>query len=393
MKKKKIFFAFFILANVCFLVATVVVWNQLSPREQNQLFSPFVSEEKVSQLPLIKYSIPNLANYSFQADQKIKIEKIISRSEKFTAYQFSFTTMGKKMTGQLNIPVLTIPAENGLPVIVMLRGWAPAETYTTGTGTKNSSAHYANNGFITIAPDFFGYGGSDADFSDSWEGRFSKPINVIELIKTLETSPILSLSNLSEADKKTVPASLADVKIDSKKIGLWGHSNGGQIALATLEVLSQIKNETPPTTLWAPVTAPFPYSILFFTDENADEGKEARKWLAMFEENYDVFDYSLTQHLDKLFGPIQIHHGTADEAALKTWSDEFIEKVDIENKRRKTTADATDSASLQDSITSTPIEIQYFTYPGADHNLQPGWDLVVARDVAFFKKNLNIVNN
>jgi fermentation-respiration switch protein FrsA (DUF1100 family) len=113
----------------------------------------------------------------------------------------------------------------------------------------------------------------------------------------------------------------------------------------------------------------------------------------MFEENYDVFDYSLTQHLDKLSGPIQIHHGTADEAALISWSDEFIEKINLENKKRKTAAEATDSASLQKSSTLAPIEIEYFTYPGADHNLQPGWDLVVARDVAFFKKNLNIVSN
>ena len=57
------------------------------------------------------------------------------------------------------------------------------------------------------------------------------------------------------------------------KIGIWGHSNGGQIALTVLE----ISQKEYPTVLWAPVSKPFPYSILYYTDEAEDRGKALRK--------------------------------------------------------------------------------------------------------------------
>ena len=159
------------------------------------------------------------------------------------------------------------------------------------------------------------------------------------------------------------------ILLDTKRLGIWAHSNGGQIALTTLEIL----NQPIPTSLWAPVTAPFPYSLLFFSDENEDEGKATRKWIAQFEQDYDVYEFSLTQHLDLLQGELQLHHGTLDEAALKSWSDEFVAKVKTENKSRQ--------ANQQ-------IKINYFSYPGADHNLQPGWNTAIQRDIEFFGRKL-----
>jgi len=32
------------------------------------------------------------------------------------------------------------------------------------------------------------------------------------------------------------------------------------------------------------------------------------------------------------------------------------------------------------------VEVSYFEYPGADHNMRPSWDEVIARDIAFFNK-------
>jgi acetyl esterase/lipase len=175
----------------------------------------------------------------------------------------------------------------------------------------------------------------------------------------------------------------------TNNIGLWGHSNGGHIAISVLEITKQPY----PTALWAPVTAPFPYSVLFFSDEDEDEGKRMRIWVNQLERDYELREFSITQYLDGLLGPIQLHHGTADEAALKIWSDEFIQKIEKENDRRaflkeEFQASSTESAKADDPFLQ-PIDITYYKYPGADHNMQPGWDTVVERDITFYKDHLS----
>ncbi len=346
--------------------------------------------KKQQDLPLEKYSIINLKKYPYKKS-RIKIVKQVETKpeDEFTSWIFSYQTMGKTMTGRLNLPSQPLLDNKGRPkVVIMLRGWVPKEKFESGVGAQPAASVFAKNGYITLAPDFFGYGESDPPPENSWEARFIKPINVIELIKTIQESGVPT-----RVDNKDPSSS---IQYPVSKIAIWAHSNGGQIALTTLEVLSK----PIPTTLWAPVTAPFPYSILFFTDELENEGKATRKWLSLFEKDYDVFDFTLTKHLDLLTGPLQIHHGTADEAALKTWSDEFVAKLKKENQRRE--------KLKKEDVTPTPIvtntdpvinpipllnkiEYQYYTYPGADHNLRPlkNWNQAVKRDLKFFERELN----
>lgn len=293
----------------------------------------------------------------------------------YSSYQFSYTTLGKRMTGQANLPK-SFDADT--PVIVMVRGYVPPEIYTSGVGTKSAAAVLAENGYLTLAPDFFGYGESDPDFEDSWEGRFVKPLNVVELIKSVESNSLQYSPDLGGAE---IPHS-------SSQIGIWAHSNGGQIALTSLEILQQ----PIPTTLWAPVTVPFPYSVLFYSDESQDEGKASRAWVSIFEKDYDVFDFSLTQHIDLLRGPLQIHHGITDDAALIAWSREFVDKLQAENTRRaEMLADEEASPTAETTPEQPkldPIEFEYFEYPDTDHNMKPNWNKVIQRDLDFFKQNL-----
>jgi dienelactone hydrolase len=339
--------------------------------------------------PLQKYTIQNLQSYPYQISE-ISVDKVLGTFPEYTSYLFSYKTMGRKMTGQLNVP----NSGENFPVIVMVRGFVEQETYTTGEGTRPGAAAFAKAGFVTFAPDFFGFGGSDSE-APGWEARFQKPINVVELIQSIRHHQQLTYKNKM-------------ITLNPEKLGLWGHSNGGQITLTSLEAMA----EPIPTVLWAPVTAPFPYSILYFSDEDPDEGKRMRSSVAELERDYDSQDFSLTQHLNRLVAPIQLHQGTADDAVPKTWSDEFVQKIQKENQRRQEEINnlkaniasqsaekaATDSAAVtpQNIVTSAeiesvllePVNIDYFVYPGANHSLRPSWDTVVERNIQFFKKHL-----
>ncbi len=361
--------------------------SQVFPQSKS-LKNPFVSQsQNKKEFPLLKYSIPNLKKYPYQASSINVIEQL-SQTEIATKYLFTYQTTDKTISGTINIP-RTNPGLP-LPVIILIRGWVPKDIYQSGVGTRHAAEFFAKNGYITFAPDFLGYGQSDANFKNSWKSRFVKPINILELIK--------SIKNYNKLEVK-VNNQNKQIEINKASIGIWAHSNGGQIALTSLEASS----ENYPTTLWAPVTVPFPYSILFFSDEHEDEGKAMRNWLAQFERDYDVFDFSLSQHLDQLTAPLQLHHGTADEAALKIWSDEFVDKIELENEKRKeikekeatlsatvTIAQNNKSSVAESSGPLSPIKLNYYVYPGADHNLQPNqnWEQAIKRDLKFFNSYL-----
>lgn len=365
-----IFICLLLLLSSCF--SFVIAYFYLK-NEKVPLINEANNQRKMEKpLPLLQYAFKNLNQKEFTAKQALKIEKILSEDAEKGAYVllFKYESQGKNISGALNVKIdkeTKVFAKQ--PTIIMLRGYAPIENYYPGLGTKNAATVFAENNYITLAPDFLGFGESDSEPVDTWEARLIKTVNVIDLIKTAQTFPEIDLSQLENFPIKKIA-------IDPSKIGIWGHSNGGQIAISVLEAM----NSNLPTTLWAPVLAPFPYSVLYFSDEYEDEGKETRKYLSLFEEDYDVFDFSISKHLDQLNGPIQIQHGTDDDSALVSWTEEFLTKVDLENQRR-----ATDS-SIENKKAS--IEIDFYKYPGANHNLQPNWNEAVQKDLNFFKKYL-----
>lgn len=284
---------------------------------KGDIVSPVVVEK-----PLDKYTIERLGKREYKS--QIFIDDEISPG----VFNFHFDSDGKKVTGLAHIP-----AKCGkCPVIVQFRGYVDKEIYKPGVGTKRTAEVFAKNEFISLAPDGLGYGGSDNPSDDVFEERFQTYTTALNLLAGVEKW-----------------------QMTNGEIGVWGHSNGGQIALTVLE----ISQKEYPTVLWAPVSKPFPYSILYYTDEAEDRGKALRKKLAEFEKDYDVELYSLTNYLDRIKAPILIQQGMADEAVPKKWTDELVRN----------------------------LEADYVVYSGADHNLTPGWNNVVNRDIEFFKKD------
>lgn len=287
--------------------------------------------------PLLAFTFEALTQREYKGSQIEVNQTLDDEAEGYAAQLFSFYSDDKKVTGQINFP-LTEKSEQ-MPVIVLLRGWANQETYRTGSGTEKAAAVFAQNGYITLAPDFLGYGGSDNPEDDVWWERFNNPVIVLNLLA--------SIKNLPQADPE--------------RVGIWAHSNGGQIALSALAISQQ----EIPITLWAPVSKPFPYSILYFTDTFDDEGKALRAQICRLEKDYDVTDYSLTNYLNQIKAPLQIHQGTADKSVPVSWSDEFAKKLE-----------------------ELEIVNNYFRHSGANHNLVGAWNEAIEQDLEFFKEKL-----
>jgi dipeptidyl aminopeptidase/acylaminoacyl peptidase len=295
---------------------------------------------QIKPTPLLKYSIENLSTASFKPSQ-IVIGKLLSDNPKFTSYEFSlafspdFSDNLKTTSGIINIPKGT----GTFPVIVMYRGYVDQNQYTIGEGTQPAATVFAENGFITVAPDFLGYADSTPASNDAFESRFQTYVTAASVLKSVN-----SIKNW-----------------DGKNIFVWAHSNGGQIALTTLE----ITGVTYPTALWAPVSRPFPNSVLVYTNESDDQGKFLIAQLAAFEDTYDANLFSLTNYLTKIKATIQLNQGTADTEVPYFWSDQ-----------------------LAQSLKEATVSATYIKYPGNDHNMRPNWNEVVENNLKFFNENL-----
>ncbi len=339
---------FLILLSLFYLALLGILFFPSSQIGQKDLISPlgknFFNKPKVK--PLEKYSFENLRKRDYEGSE-IKLEKVIKEEKKYTSWLFSFQSDSQKVTGMLNLPKDVRMSGYQRPVVVMIRGYADEKIYFTGLGTRKSAGVFAENGFITLAPDFLGFGGSDPSSPDILETRFEKQVTVLNLLA--------SIRNLPQANPE--------------KIFLWGHSNGGQIALSVLEILP--KTNLPagrqfPTTLWAPVTQGFPQSVLqYINDESDEQALKVKKTLEDFASIYESKYFSIDHYWQDIQSPLQVHQGTADEYIKTEWTDNFVQTLKDLGKN-----------------------VSYFKYPRNDHNLSRDWDMVVQRDLEFFKKFL-----
>lgn len=310
----------------------------------NQLTPLATQKKEEKKLELTKYSYQSLRDTRFESNE-ITFGPVQDETETYVSRMFYYEIEGRKVSGLAHFPV-----EEGIyPVIVMFRGYADKDIFYSGIGTSPSARYFASNGYITLAPDFLGYGESDNPPIEPFADRLATYPTALQLLADVD-----SLN--TSLDKASIL-----VKADEDKVGIWAHSNGGQIALSVLETV----HKQYPTVLWAPVSKPFPYSVLYFTDEFDDNGRYLRKLIADFEEDYDIESYSLTNYLDWIDSPIQLHQGGQDDAVPIKWSNQLYAALDEQG-----------------------IDIEYFTYPDSDHNMRPDWDTAASRSLDFFNKQL-----
>ena len=310
-----------------------------------EIRTPFAVKNRTDDLHLVKYTYGVLKTKRFESAPITFGDKVTEETD-FISQKFYFDVDGQKASG-----IMFYPKKSGIyPAVVMFRGFVDPTIYEPGIGTQRAAQELAKKGYVAFSPDFLGYGESDMPSINPIEERFQTYTTALALLSHLK--------NVNEDfDKAKI-----DLQIDNQKVGIWAHSNGGQIALTVLEVTG--KNY--PTVLWAPVSKSFPYSILYYTDEFDDHGRALRRLVYEFEKDYDIEQYSLVNYLNWIKAPIQLHQGGADDAVPQEWSDEFVVALE-ENE----------------------IEVEYFTYPQADHNLMPDWNTAVERSLTFFNKNLS----
>jgi uncharacterized protein len=277
----------------------------------------------------------------------IVIEKILSSTEDYYRYITSYQSDGLKNFALLLVPKGNKPT-NGWPVIILNHGYIIPKKYTP---EGNYIAYYdylAKHGYIVFKPNYRGNGKSEGQPTSTY---FSPDYVTDDL-------------NALAAIKKYPEA-------NPERIGVWGHSMGGNITLKDIVVnTSDIKAAS----IWAGVVGNL--NDIIFNWQNRVTYQPDQEDLFLRNLNKDTL-ISLYQtptenpdfwnQLDPTFflkdikAPVQIQVGLADSQVPPDFSKSLFEKLVKEGKK-----------------------VEYFEYQGANHDINQSFTTAMKRTVDFF---------
>lgn len=282
---------------------------------------------------------------------EIKIEEILEPAENYNQYIASYISDGLKIYGLLTIPKGNTPA-GGWPAIIFNHGYIPPKDYRTTERYVAYVDEFAKNGYVVFKSDYRGNGNSEGQP----EGSYYSPAYTVDVLNALSSI-------------KKYPG------VNPNKIGLWGHSMGGNITLRSLVISPDIKVAV----IWGGVVgtyndltnnwqrrvtySPPPNELVLrnrsrstLIQKYGDLNKNPNFWHSI-DPNY---------YLQDIQAPMQLDVGLADEEVPYQFSE-----------------------GLNSRLQQAGKTVEYFTYEGADHNISgESFNTAMQNSLDFFDKYL-----
>ena len=247
----------------------------------------------------------------------------------------SYQSDGLKIYALLTVPT-GAPPKGGWPAIVFNHGYIPPAVYRTTERYVAYQDAFARAGFVTLKSDYRGHGDSEGEA----RGGYNDPGYTVDVL------------NAAASLKR-------DPRVNRARMGLWGHSMGGQLSLRALLVDPELKAAS----LWAGVVAGYDVLATDWVRPGGDPSERPsldtlnRRYLQLLSPN---------AHLADLRGrPLQLHHGTADEDVPYSFQ-----------------------VALANDLRAAGQPFTAYRYEGDNHNLSRNLALALRRSVAFFKETL-----
>lgn len=239
-----------------------------------------------------------------------------------------------------------------MKLILFNHGYIPPEQYRTTDRYVAYVEAFARNGYIVFKPDYRGNGSSQG----SPEGAYYSVAYTVDVLNALASM------------KKYVDA-------DPNRIGLWGHSMGGNITLRALVISSDIKAAV----IWGGVVGTYD-DIMNHWTRSAPFVPSSRQLLLRnggrqslinqygTPQSNPAFWQSIDPNYNLQFinAPIQLDVGLSDEEVPWQFSQGLYERLKAAGKM-----------------------VEFYTYPGADHNIDgSAFSGAMNHSLDFFNKYL-----
>ena len=288
-------------------------------------------------------SIIALRNMDYPGSE-ISIVKELERGINYRRYYVYYLSEGLKIYALLTVPNGE-PPEGGFPAIVFNHGYIPPDVYKTTERYIAYVDQIARAGYVVFRIDYRGHDQSEGEARGAY-GDPGYQIDVMNAVASIKQYP----------------------SVNPEKIGMWGHSMGGYLTLRAMVISQDIKVGV----IWAGVVASYPDLVYnwrrtgSFTPSPSSRGAGWRtSWIEQYgtpEENPAFWDsVSATSYLADLSGPLELHHGTADEDVPVEFSIRLAELARQQGK----------IANL-------------YTYEGDNHNISKYFTTAMNRTIEFF---------
>jgi dipeptidyl aminopeptidase/acylaminoacyl peptidase len=273
----------------------------------------------------------------------------------YVRYDITYESDGLLISGTLQAPA---DGKRPFPVIIMNHGYFNHQEYQSGDGTDRAAEYLNRHGYLTLSSDYRSWGDSESGPSLYYSGLV---VDVVNLMNVVDLIP----------------------QADAARMGMWGHSMGGGVAMKVL-------------TLETPVRAATLYSTV-----SADDADILARWglgcigdilageqqlgcnssdiipldlppaliKAYYESSLDADFLRLTSpiyHLDRISAPIQIHYGTEDGKNLSGTPPDW-------------------SRNLYAALKEEGKAVELFAYEGESHSfVGDNWIAFMERSAHFF---------
>ncbi len=265
---------------------------------------------------------------------RIEVLEVLARTSRFTRYLIRYPSDGLTIYGFLNVP----PGPGPFPVVLVLHGYVDPLKYQVLDYTTRYADAITRMGYVVLHPNYRNYPPSDIGPNLFRVGYAIDVLNLLALVR----------------EQAGHPGPLATA--DGSRIGLFGHSMGGGIALRVITVDPQVRAAV----LYASMSGDERRNFEMIWQWSM--GRAGSEELAVPQAVVDRI--SPIHYLAYIQAAVSIHHGEADSLVPVEWSWELCLRLRELGK---------------------PVEC-YF-YPNADH-LFTGRDdrLLMERVQVFFAK-------
>lgn len=225
--------------------ALVIIATGLCACSQESAEKP-ANDPRISSLADL--SIESLRSRSYGS--KIEIEQTVSKRT-WPSFLASYQSDGLHVYTRIDLPDSS-PPESGFPVVLLVHGWlgkdaAPATDFFYDENSTYSGVvdAYVEAGFAVFVPGWRGHGtvngrpAEGIEFMHAWDnGSYLSPVFYsIDVLNLLDSLPSFDIAPLN---------------LDA--INLYGHSQGGDVALMTLAIAgegSAVDQEINAATIWS----------------------------------------------------------------------------------------------------------------------------------------------
>jgi dipeptidyl aminopeptidase/acylaminoacyl peptidase len=309
------------------------------------------SQDNLASVPSINpdpLSIQQMRKQNYPGSN-IAIEQTLIPTDTYNQYIASYKSAGLKIYALLTVPKGDKP-KAGWPVILFNHGYIPPDIYRTTERYVAYVDGFARNGYIVFKPDYRGNGSSEG----KPEGAYYSPAYTID-----DLNALASIKNYKDSNPN--------------KIGVWGHSMGGNITLRDL-VINQ--KDIKAAVIWGGVVGS--YDDLINNWQRKVTYQPPPRELAL-RNNY-------RQNLIKKYGTPKDNPAFWDAIDPTSFVSDITVPVQLDVGSEDEEVPVAFSESLRDRLIKASKKVEFYSYPGSDHNISQGFDSAMQRSLEFFDK-------